>query len=118
MESTVVEARSVSPRTVVDREKAMAARAALSQRTARRALPRERDRMPWPATGLGGCLLIDIRDIRGAMQVYGGLHAHGLEAGKVRVRGRHIDANRQGPAHAGGAGHPDGVGSALVAAGV
>src|ERR1039458_144214 len=46
----LVEARSVSPRTVEEREKAMAASAAESQRTARRALPLTRGRGP----GAGG----------------------------------------------------------------
>src|ERR1039458_7844926 len=44
----LVAARSVSPRTVEEREKAMAASAAESHRTARRALPLTRGRAGYP----------------------------------------------------------------------
>src|SRR5215471_5364840 len=139
MPSRSVETRSVSLRTVLERERATAARAAETQRTVRRALPRRRRtkrgltrqdesaiaagpteqtgdrplrprdewqyrisrdvRAPWDAvvSPQFAALLVDIGNLREAVDAEGGGDGDGLQTRGVGFHRGHLDADGNGP---------------------
>src|SRR5580658_3200197 len=96
--STAVALRSASPRTVSAREMAMVARAALSHKTARRALPRAEFVRRGRCTDAGSCLLLGISLIRQAVDGDGCTDCHRAQAGGVVFQRRHVHTQAYRPA--------------------
>src|ERR1019366_275414 len=97
--SVAVAARSVSPRTVEESEKAIAARAAESHSTAKSALPFARLFRDEP--------LVGIRDSWGSEQAHRRGHGNRLQPRSIGFERGHLDPNPARPANGGPGSGPD-----------